>query len=172
MIAPEQFRQIMRQLAAGVTVITTELDGKPHGMTATAFTPLSLDPPLVLVCVNRSSDTAQALASGAYFGVNILDASQSALAARFAGKAPARYVWDDVEHRFAPHGAALLSGCAAALEARLSRILEGGDHRIYIGEIVWGTRTPNAEPLVYHQGRFHGLRPVVEPAPAVRKEAV
>lgn len=160
MIDTHVFRLTMRQLAAGVSVITAGTQSGPHGMTATAVTPLSINPPLLLVCVNRNNDTDRLLAQGGYFGVNMLSEGQAALSDRFATKGAARYRFDDLEFVSGPHGAVFFAGCTAAIEAEICNTHEGGDHTIYIGHILWATSEPARQPLVHHQGTYKAIVPL------------
>jgi flavin reductase (DIM6/NTAB) family NADH-FMN oxidoreductase RutF len=157
MIEPDMFRKTMRQLASGVFVVTTRLGERPHATTATAFLPLSAEPPLVLLCIHADSDTHRALSQTSHFGVNALSRSQAALSRRFASKAPDRYRVDDVPRFFGPSGALFLKGSAAHIEAETVSTTAGGDHTIFIGKVVWAQADPRLAPLVYHQGDHHGL---------------
>ena len=159
MIDAPQFRATMRQLAAGVAVVTVRAaDGRAHAMTATSFTPVSLEPPLILVCVNRGSDTHSALATAAGFGITLLGEDQVRLATRFAGKSPERYRFDDLPLRHGPSGATFFQGAAAFIEAALEQRIDAGDHVIYIGRIGWTATFPAVRPLIHHQGGFHRLQ--------------
>ncbi|MBL8271360.1 flavin reductase family protein [Steroidobacter sp.] len=160
MIDADTYKATMRQLAAGVIVITTELEGRPHAMTATAFTPLSLDPPMVLVCIHRSNDTHRALSAAHSFGINILSESQAALATRFAGKSVARYNFDDVARFRGPRGTTLLSDCAAVLEAQRAEPVDAGDHTIFLAHVTWAQVNSGVAPLVYHKGAYQVLQPL------------
>lgn len=161
MIDAESYKTTMRQLAAGVIVITTELDRRVHAMTATAFSPLSLDPPMVLVCVHRENDTHRALRGTDRFGINFLSDAQSALATRFAGKSPARYNFSDVPRFLSPRGVTLLSNCAAALEVERAQTVEAGDHSIFIARVLWSQVQAHAQPLVYFKGGYQRVHPLL-----------
>lgn len=154
------YKRTMRQLASGVFVITTQLDGEPHATTATAFLPLSADPPLTLACLHTESDTHRALSQGARFGVNVLSSEQARLSRRFATKTSERYRFADVPQFEGPHGCLLFHGSAAHFEVELESTADGGDHTIFIGRVLWLHADPHLAPLVYHRGRHHLLRPL------------
>lgn len=157
MIEADTFRKTMRQLASGVFVVTTRLNDRLHATTATAFLPLSAEPPLVLLCIHQHSDTHKALSQTPRFGVNVLSQSQAALSRRFASKTSDRYRLDDVPRLPGPGGAVFFKGCVAHIEVETVSTHAGGDHTIFIGKVVWTHTDSRERPLVYHQGDHHGL---------------
>lgn len=154
------FKKTMRQLASGVFVITTRLDDRPHATTATAFLPLSAQPPLVLVCMHRESDTHRALSQGNRFGINMLSSTQAALSTRFAGKTAERYRFDDVPRFEGPHHCLFFRDSAAHIEVETQTTADGGDHTIFIARVLWMQAETKLAPLVYHQGSHHFLQPL------------
>lgn len=160
MINADLFRQTMRQFASGISVITTGKLPQVHGMTATSVTSLSMDPPLILVCIHRSNDTHRILAAGGHFGVNILSEGQVSLSNRFASKGETRYSFEDLDLFEGPHGATFFQGCAAAVEAEVCNAFDGGDHTIYVGRVVWASADPVRSPLVHYQGTYNRLEPL------------
>ncbi len=154
----------MRQVASGVFLITTSLDDRLHATTATAFLPLSAEPPLILVCLHRDSDTHRALTQTARFGVNVLAENQASLSARFAAKTGDRYRFEDLPRFSGPNGVTFLSRCAAHIEVETTASTAGGDHTIFIGRVTWSQVDPHATPLVYHRRAYHRLAPLAEPA--------
>ncbi len=160
----QAFRRTAGQFATGVTVVVTELNGEIRAMTANAFTSLSLDPPLVLFCVGKTTRTGQLVHSVKGFSVNILRHDQEALSTYFAG------AWRE---RAAPpfhflhwEGAARLEGCAAALGCAVHQIYEGGDHWIVVGRVLALYQgTEPRHPLVFVDGRYAFLEQSNEPAP-------
>ncbi len=159
MIDASLFRATMRQLATGVAVITVRTrEGRLHAMTATSFTPVSLEPPLLLICINRGGDTDAALADADGFGLTLLSEDQAELSTRFAGKGPERYRFDDLPLRRGPGGGAFLDGGAAFIEATLQERIVAGDHTLCLGRIDWATAFPERRPLVHHQGAYHRLQ--------------
>ncbi|MBA4072104.1 MAG: flavin reductase [Gemmatimonas sp.] len=141
------FRAALARFASGVTVVTVRsTDGADHGMTVSAFTSLSLDPPLVLVCLDVTATLLPHLRGATTFGVSILAAGQSALSARFADQDVLRF--DGVAVTHAPEGPALIAGAAAHLVCRGVAEYPGGDHVIVVGE-VQRAAAHDDEPLVY-----------------------
>ncbi|HEX6099434.1 MAG TPA: flavin reductase family protein [Thermoanaerobaculia bacterium] len=158
MIDDAQFKLAMSHFASGVTVVTTEHDGTPYGMTVASFASLSLNPPLVLVCIEKAVKTHDALAAAAKFGVSILAQAQADLSGRFASK--------KIDDKFAgvavtrgeSLGVPLLDGAICALECRVHSALPGGDHTIFVGEVMDVRVTSGDEPpLVYFRSGYRQL---------------
>lgn len=145
------FRETMATVCTPVTVITALWDGLPYGTTVSAFMSLSMDPPLVLVSLDRASDLLQVVGQVCYFGVNVLSHEQADLAARFATKGGTEK-FDGV----AWHGHATvprLPGVAGFLACHAARLLQGGDHIIIIGRVLAADAAGHA-PLTYHRRTF------------------
>lgn len=141
------FRAALARFASGVTVVTVRsADGADHGMTVSAFCSLSLDPPLVLACLDVAATLVPHLRSATMFGVSILAAEQAALSARFADPGVVRF--DGVAVTHASEGPALIDGAAAHLVCRRVAEHPGGDHVIIVGE-VQRAETHGDAPLVY-----------------------
>src|ERR1700735_1616222 len=155
--APE-FRQAMGHFATGVTVVTSiGDDGEPVGTTASAVTSLSLDPPLVLVCLDRTSLTLRAIRSHGAFVVNVLAAPQEHLSANFARRGLAA-AWDGVRHRPRPTGSPRLDGVLASLECTVEHRLDGGDHEIVVGRVhEVETGGAGGAPLLFWRGSYASL---------------
>lgn len=151
-IKPAMFRRALGSFASGVTVVTAwSASGEPLGTTVSAFSSLSLQPPLVLVCLDRASRTLAAVRGSRRFAVNILAADQAELALRFSrGGADDRFA----QIELGPHPAPLLAGCAAVLECVLEHEAEGGDHLIVIGRVSGLQVDETKPPLIYARGRF------------------
>lgn len=151
------FRRALSHFAAGVTVVTTATPaGRRLGFTATAFSSLSLDPPLALVCAGKGKLSHAALTEGEGFAVNILSSHQEDLARRFADPRVAdRFA--GLEFSIGALGCPLLAETVAGLECRRSAVFDGGDHSIFVGEVtdLWHT---DAAPLVHFAGRFSQLQ--------------
>jgi flavin reductase (DIM6/NTAB) family NADH-FMN oxidoreductase RutF len=154
-IDPGQFRKALGQFATGVTVVTTrDAEGRPLGLTVNAFCSVSLDPPLVLVCVdNRSATNAGFQASGV-FGVSVLAEGQEALSRRFAG--PGIHRFTGLDCATGHEGVALIPGALAHLVCRVSSSNRTGDHTIYVGEVLSLVAHPG-RPLVYHSSAYRRL---------------
>ena len=153
-LTPEEFREVIGRFASGVTIITTVQDGAPVGTTASAFTSLSLSPPMVLVCMNRESATGQAIAGTGAFAVNILGEDHAVLAERFAGKGPDKF--QGVEFSPGAGGMPLLHGAVAQLECRVTEAVPAATHVVFFGEVEFGEATGGA-PLAYFRGQFGRL---------------
>jgi flavin reductase (DIM6/NTAB) family NADH-FMN oxidoreductase RutF len=153
-----ELRHVMGHFATGVTVITSiGSDGRPVGTTANAVSSLSLDPPLLLVCFDRSSQTLAAIGTHGAFAVNILAAPQQELSANFARRGLAAE-WDDVPHRSGLTGSPRLHGALATLECTVEHRLPGGDHEIVIGRVRDAQAGDGeAAPLLFWRGRYVSL---------------
>lgn len=158
---PERFRRVLGRFATGVGVMTTAVDGTPHAMTANAFTSVSLEPPLVLVCVDRRAIMATRVRRAGCFAVTFLAADQTALSAWFAD--PSRP--DDasqfagIDTRTVATGAPVLAGGVGYVDCRLHAVHDGGDHLIVVGRVVALEEGPADEPLLYYgsaYGRLEG----------------
>lgn len=153
---PAEFRSVIGRFLTGVTVVTTAHAGALHGITASAVASLSVDPPTLLVCLNRQSTTRAAVAASGRFIVNVLAADQAGLAMHFAGKSPEKFVRLEVES--SPHGLPRLPGAIATLDCRVVAEVDGGTHSIFLGRAEHGAGAPGA-PLGYFRGRFVQLEP-------------
>ena len=147
------FRAALGMFATGVTVITARrADGTLVGLTANSFNSVSLAPPLVLWSLARSAGSMPAFERGSHYAVNILAASQHALAERFASKTADRFA--DVAFREGERGAPILEGAAAVFECFNRSQYEEGDHVIFVGEVERCSWQPGAPPLIFHGGRY------------------
>ena len=142
--------------ATGVTIVTARVDDRVHGMTVSAFTEASLEPPLVLVCIDRGAGTQPVIAEGAVFAVNILARDQEALANRFARNGAEDRRFADLDWKTGATGAPLLAGCIASLDCRLETAHEAGDHIIYVGRVV-ELHLSDGEPLLFYDRGYCGL---------------
>jgi flavin reductase len=158
----KEFRATLGAFATGVTVITTRGEAHDYGMTATAFSSVSLDPPLVLVCVISGSAGADLIPRNGVFAANILSSGQEAISNYFAARdrPRGRDAFAEIPHREVATGAPVIDDVAAFLDCRLAETHESGDHLIFIGEVVALGVDPEVEPLLFHGGRY---RAVVDP---------
>jgi flavin reductase (DIM6/NTAB) family NADH-FMN oxidoreductase RutF len=155
-LRPEEFREVMGHFTSGVTVITTQDDDEPLGTTASAVSSLSLEPPMLLVCLNLDSVTGQGITRSRAFGVNILQVGQEALAEHFARKGTDQF--HGVDHALGAFGQPLLAGALAHLECRVTEEVTAATHTVFLAEVETagaGTGTP----LAYFRGRFGRLDP-------------
>jgi flavin reductase (DIM6/NTAB) family NADH-FMN oxidoreductase RutF len=144
-------RKIMGQFATGVTVVTTGGAAGSHGLTANAVASLSLDPPLVLVAVEKRAHSLEYLKKNQCFAVNILRLDQEEISRRFATPGPKDFV--GVSTKTAVTAAPILTDCLAFVDCRVVAILPGGDHEIFVGEILAGEHN-GGEPLLYYGGGY------------------
>jgi flavin reductase (DIM6/NTAB) family NADH-FMN oxidoreductase RutF len=147
-------RKIMGQFATGVTIVTTDGVAGPHGLTANAVASLSLDPPLVIVAVDKRAHSLEYLRKNACFAVNILRLDQEVISRRFATPGPKDF--GGVDFTIATTNAPILADCLAYVDCRLVEILPGGDHEIFVGEIVAG-EYHGGDPLLYFAGSYRRL---------------
>lgn len=154
-VDPPQFRQLLGRFATGVTILTSRTAaGEPVGMTASSVASVSLDPPLVLVSVEKSHDMHAALEHGTHFVLNILAAEQEALSRRFAASEPDRF--RGVSYRKNERAIPILDGVVAHLECEKRTAVAGGDHTVFFGLVVGGDVT-DRRPLLYYRGGYAGL---------------
>ncbi|MEM7414238.1 MAG: flavin reductase family protein [Gemmatimonadota bacterium] len=151
-------RQVMGSYPTGVTIVSAlDSDGEPFGLTVNSFTSLSLDPPLVLVCVGHTSRSHDRLVTGQHFSVNMLASDQGDVAMRFA-KDPSEGRFDRVEWSPAESGSPFFRGATAALDCSVHSVLDGGDHSILVGRVD-GVALTDRPALIYHRGRFSSTDP-------------
>ena len=154
-INPDEFRAVLGRFPSGVTVVTTkDQDGSDQGMTVSAFCSVSLDPPLILVSIEKSASAYKALTSAAGFIVNILSAEQEQLARRFSIIDIDRF--EGVGFTRSSSGCPILDDVLGVLECRRHRLYEGGDHTIILGEVET-TRVESGTPLLYYRGGYAQL---------------
>jgi flavin reductase (DIM6/NTAB) family NADH-FMN oxidoreductase RutF len=154
-VEPPQFRQLLGRFATGVTVLTSRKPGGgPVGMTASSVASVSLEPPLVLVSVDKQNDMHAALEAGTHFVLNVLSAEQEALSRRFAANETDRF--QGVSYRENERGIAVIDGAVAHIECEKRAAVPGGDHTIFIGLVVGGDAT-DGRPLLYYRGGYAGL---------------
>ena len=151
---PAKQRKIMGHFATGVTLVTTGGAAGAHGLTANAVASLSLDPPLVLVAVDKKAHSMEFLKANHCFAINILTLEQEAISRRFATPGPKDF--HDLPVQTAETGAPILADCLAYLDCRVVEVLHGGDHEIFIGQIVAG-ELHEGQPLLYFSGKYRRL---------------
>jgi len=149
------FKLAMSHFASGVTVVTTEHGGKPFGMTVASFASLSLHPPLVLICIEKGVKTHDAIAAAGKFGVSILSEAQGHISSRFASRVDDKF--SGIEVRRGSLGVPLIGGALTTLECSVYDQLPGGDHTIFIGEVV-DSQTKEGAPLVYFRSGYREMR--------------
>lgn len=155
MIDADGYKAVMRNLASGVCIVTTAVDGQRFGMTATSFTSVSLDPMLVQVSLDKESRTHDAVKQVGLIGVSILGAHQEQIARSFSTKGIDRF--EDCSHSVGQLGMPLIDDAIGTLECRVIEVIDGGDHTIFVAEVLEGATVKGTEPLVYFQGDYRGL---------------
>ena len=149
------FRDSMARFPGGVVVATTrDKEGHRWGFTASAFSSLSLSPPLILVCLDNRADCHHAFMTADYFGVNILRAQHKEIAMRFASKGTDKFA--GINFSTGKHGVPLLGDALVSMECRMESMLRGGDHTILVG-LIQGATVKDGGAMVYMAGKFHQL---------------
>ncbi|SPE40103.1 Flavin reductase domain protein, FMN-binding [Candidatus Sulfopaludibacter sp. SbA3] len=154
-VTSEEFRRACGRFATGVTIASVlDADGAPHGLTVSSFASVSLDPPLILICLGHAVTCIDAFRSSRHFGINVLGEGQRELSDRFARKGGDRF--DGLEWYRGESGVPLLPGVLAAIECRLHQRFTSGDHDIFVGEMIH-VRAVEGSPLIHFLGRYGGL---------------
>jgi flavin reductase (DIM6/NTAB) family NADH-FMN oxidoreductase RutF len=159
-ISTGQFKAALGRWPSGVSVVTTRVGAQPAGMTVSAFFSVSLDPPLVAVCLDRRALTLGSIVQSGYFAVNVLSDAQSALSDRFAAKDNEPIRFDGVAlAEVAGARSPLLDGALVHLDCELQATHDAGDHVLCVGQVGHALTHPGA-PLIYHAAGYHGLVPL------------
>jgi flavin reductase (DIM6/NTAB) family NADH-FMN oxidoreductase RutF len=154
-VTSQEFRHACGRFATGVTIASV-LDplGVPHGLTVSSFTSVSLDPPLILICLGHAVTIIDLFRKASYFGINILSESQRELSDRFARKNHDRF--NGLEWHSGETGVPLLRGVLAAIECSVHERFTAGDHDVFVGEMV-SAHVADGQPLVHFASRYRGL---------------
>ncbi len=154
-VSKDEFRAALSRFISGVTVVTTlGNDNRPAGITVSAFSSVSLEPPLILACIDKRASVHDHLTEGRYFAVNILAENQQSISRLFASKEQNRF--DSAGYRWGSSGAPLLDGALAYIECRVVHAYPGGDHTIIVGEVEV-TSMAEHKPLAYYRGGYTHL---------------
>jgi flavin reductase (DIM6/NTAB) family NADH-FMN oxidoreductase RutF len=154
----DQFRQALARWASGVTIATSlDADSQPQGMTLSAFCSVSLDPPLVLVCADQSSNTHRAIQTSKVLGVSLLASEQRELSERFASKELEAVRFEGLDCSAGSSGCPRIPGALAWLDCRVVQSVAAGDHVIYVAEVERAELGSGA-PLLYFRGSYAALR--------------
>lgn len=157
-VEPSEFRRILGHWTTGVAVIaTTSRTGEPRGLTANAVASVSLEPPLVLACVERDADTHDTIRDAGVFAISVLVQDDERIARRFAGN-DAADKFKGIAFRSEVTGAPVLEDALAWVDCEVHEVLDGGDHTIFVGLVVGGDAR-EGEPLVYYRGGYSRLTP-------------
>lgn len=145
-------KRVNRQFVTGVTVVTTCVDGQPRGLAVNAFSSISLEPPLVLICVQKTSSTYASLFSSGHLAINILSTDQLDVVSTFATKAADKFA--RVDWRRGVHGSPVIEGSSAYLEVEIRERLQASTHTIFIGLVV-DAGVADRPAMIYSAGRFY-----------------
>ena len=150
------FRDACTHFASGVTIATVQApDGSLHGLTVSSFTSVSMEPPLILICIGHGCPFLSYFRSSTHFGVNVLEESQRDLSVTFAEKEEGRF--EGVDWHPGTTGVPLLAGCVATFECQVMSILEAGDHAIFLAEVLHAA-SHGGRPLLYYHRQYGALR--------------
>ena len=153
---PRTLRDALGCFATGVTVVTCfDSEGRPFGLTANSFTSVSLDPPLLLVCIHRNANCASALSQSEHFAVNVLQTGQQPASIRFSRRDEERFGAND----WSPgeFGAPVLKESLGVFECERHALHDGGDHHILVGHVVKASFDPSLDPLLFFRGKYRRL---------------
>jgi len=159
-LGPDDFRRVLGHFASGVTVVTTwDAQGQPTGLTASSVASVSLDPPLVLICVAHTSQSYPAFQAHGKFAINILNVDDEPVARRFASTGGGADKFESIGYRPGALGLPILKDALAELECTIVHTYPGGDHTIFVGQVEAAECRGDAgfEPLLYYRGRFNRL---------------
>jgi flavin reductase (DIM6/NTAB) family NADH-FMN oxidoreductase RutF len=152
-ISAEDFKRALSRRASGVAIVTARAGERVHGMTVSAFTEVSLDPPLVLVCADKKSNTLPLIREGGVFAINVLARDQHELSHRFAIKKDEEKRFDGLETDVGHTGAPLLRGVAVNIDCRVAAEHDAGDHVLLVGRVE-EVRSFDRDPLLYFRGAY------------------
>lgn len=156
MVTPDDFKHVMRHWASTVTVITTRVEGLIYGLTATAFSSLSVQPPMVFVSIYRKTRTHPLVEQSGIFCVNFLAPEMTHISDRFAGRHPGEDRFAGLAHHGEATGAPILDDALAFLDCRVIEALVTGDHTIFVGQVeASGVQKADQAPLLYFMGKYH-----------------
>jgi flavin reductase (DIM6/NTAB) family NADH-FMN oxidoreductase RutF len=155
---PVELRRAFTLYPRGVMAVAAMVDGEQVGLAVSAFVSVSLEPPLILICIDRESRTWPRLSTAEGIGVSVLHENQAWLGRQLASRRTDRFAGTEFETR--ESGALLLHGSVAQLECTIDQVIEGGDHYMVLLKVtgMWGD--PAAQPLVWHDSEFAGVRPL------------
>lgn len=155
----------MRVFPQGVTVVTTNTDQGPRGLTVSSFTSVSLAPPLILISIAKSSALHDVFREAKAFAVNFLADDQKTVSDRFAGRTQAKDKFQGILFDEGETGSPIIEGVRAALECKPWQVIDGGDHSIIVGEVVSALTLSSKRPLVYYSQQYTTTEMAEYPAP-------
>ncbi|HVZ41035.1 MAG TPA: flavin reductase family protein [Candidatus Kapabacteria bacterium] len=156
--SPESLRDALRQFASGVTIVTAEHDGERYGITVSAFTAVSLEPPVIMVAINTASALADLILNAEHFAVHILSADQLELSTRFADTISGPEKYAGLAVKAGESGAPVVPGSLAILDCALDQTLLVGTHMLMFGRVVLVDAVEEqGNPLIYYHRHYRGL---------------
>lgn len=158
-------KEAMRIYPQGVTVVTTKSEDGPRGITVSSFTSVSLSPPLVLVSIAKSSAIHDTLKRSNGFAINFLADDQKSVSDRFAGRVEVRDRFHGLKFREGVTGSPIIDGVRAIIECKIRQVLEGGDHSMFVGEVLVARTLNSKRPLVYYTQQYTTTELQEYPAP-------
>jgi flavin reductase (DIM6/NTAB) family NADH-FMN oxidoreductase RutF len=156
----DTFKRTLGSWASGVTIVTSQHGGERMGMTVSAFSSVSLDPPLVLICADKGSNTNVLIHASRTFTVNVLGREQSALSSLFADKKREAIRFDGLDCKTGATGCPRIPGALASLDCTVRDVVDAGDHIVYVGSVEAAAIDAEQEPLVYWRGIYQKLTPL------------
>lgn len=153
-IEQDTFRRVLGHFASGVTVVTVAHENTLHGITVSSFASLSLHPPLVLICIDKLVGSHATLQAAGHFAVNILAEDGEDLSRHFASREPDKF--KGIAYQPGSNGDPLLDKALATIECRITQQADGGDHTIFMGEVLAAATKPG-KPLIYYRSGYHEL---------------
>jgi flavin reductase (DIM6/NTAB) family NADH-FMN oxidoreductase RutF len=155
----EKFKEALRQFASGVTVVTAEHEGERYGITVSAFTSISVQPPIVMVSINNASPLSRIILDSEHFAVHILSSDQEAISALFAASVSGNEKYGELSVELGVSGAPLFKGALAILDCVLDQTLEVGTHTLMFGRVVHASaEADSGSPLIYYHRRYWTLK--------------
>lgn len=152
-ISQDEFRAALSRFASGITVVTTrDAGGKLHGITVSAFCSVSLEPPLILICIEKATGSHYAFGESGVFAVNILAADQEAISEHFATQSEEKF--GEIGCSTGDLGLPLINGCLASLECSVKNIFDSGDHSLILGQVEKAAIGNDPLPLIYFRGEY------------------
>ncbi|MDT7891898.1 MAG: flavin reductase family protein [Thermoproteota archaeon] len=150
----EALRLVMRIYPQGVTVVTTKKDNRFFGLTVSAFTSISLDPPLVMVSISKQSSIHNIMLESEFFTINFLAEDQKIVSDIFSGRVKVKDRFEAVEYFFDKTGCPIIKGVRAYIECKKYSIYDGGDHSIFLGEVINAKKLSDKNPLIYYNQQY------------------
>ncbi len=157
-IGKDAFRRVLGTYTTGVSIVMTKSKGTMHGLTVNSFTSVSLDPPLILVCIDKNTETYPLLKESNVFSVNILSRDQESLSQLFADPHSKSSRLQNLQYREEVTGAPIIMGVLSFFDCRVEATYQGGNHDIFLGKVEKFGLGDEKEPLLFFRGEYRSLR--------------